>query len=240
VPRGKQRLSSGSVRDGEKTKRLIPRGAVRSRDHESSTAYWPAGYAVALDVMATTRPHRDPTRREGGAAVHSRKRTAVAARDSPDAGRPSASSAVVRKRMQATPRRDTPAELRIRRALHVRGLRYSVDAKPLPNSPRRADIVFRRARVAVFVDGCFWHGCPLHASWPKTNASFWRDKINVNRRRDEDTNLRLRDAGWLVIRAWEHDRPEIVAVRITRAVRLRTKRVSSAGSESKSVRLAHN
>jgi DNA mismatch endonuclease, patch repair protein len=139
--------------------------------------------------------------------------------------------------MKATPRRDTPAELRIRRVLHARGLRYSVDVKPLPNSPRRADIVFRRALLAVFVDGCFWHGCPLHASWPKTNARFWREKINANRRRDEDTNLRLRDAGWLVIRAWEHEQPEKVAVRIVRAVRHRTKNDDGAATKKKSAQL---
>ena len=138
--------------------------------------------------------------------------------------RPSASSEVVRKRMQSTPRRDTPAELRIRRLLHAGGLRYSVDAKPLPSSPRRADIVFRRARVAVFVDGCFWHGCPLHATWPKANAQFWQDKINANRRRDADTNARLADAGWLVIRAWEHDSPTRVAARVSKTVRRHVRR----------------
>ena len=138
--------------------------------------------------------------------------------------RPSASSEVVRKRMQSTPRRDTPAELCIRRLLHAGGLRYSVDAKPLPSSPRRADIVFRRARVAVFVDGCFWHGCPLHATWPKANAQFWQDKINANRRRDADTNAHLADAGWLVIRAWEHDSPTRVAARVSKIVRRHLRR----------------
>lgn len=136
--------------------------------------------------------------------------------------RPGASSPAVRKRMQATPGRDTAAELRVRRALHAQGLRYSIDAKPLSNLQRRADIVFRRARVAVFVDGCFWHGCPIHATWPKANARFWRDKIHANRRRDADTDLQLSNAGWLVFRTWEHDHPQTVAARIAKAVRRRT------------------
>lgn len=123
--------------------------------------------------------------------------------------------------MQSTPQRDTPAELRLRRSLHALGLRYSVDAKPLPDSPRRADIVFRKAKVAVFVDGCFWHGCPLHGSWPRANAPFWRAKIRANRERDSDTNVRLRGRGWLVIRVWEHEDPESVSVRVARRVRSR-------------------
>ena len=135
---------------------------------------------------------------------------------------PSASSELARKRMQSTPQRDTPAELRIRKLLHAMGLRYLVDAKPLEDSPRRADVVFRRARVAVFVDGCFWHGCPTHGTWPKANKQFWRAKILANIERDADTNGRLRDRGWLVIRVWEHEDPSAAATRIARRVRSRS------------------
>ena len=145
--------------------------------------------------------------------------------------RPPASSATVRVRMRSTLQRDTPAELRIRKLLHAMGLRYSVDAKPLEDSPRRADVVFRRARVAVFVDGCFWHGCPEHGTWPRANEAFWRTKILTNKERDADTNDRLRDRGWIVIRVWEHEEPSTAAKRIVRQVRLRlemtTKRQSS-------------
>jgi DNA mismatch endonuclease, patch repair protein len=123
--------------------------------------------------------------------------------------------------MRSTPQRDTPAELRIRKLLHAMGLRYSIDAKPLKNSPRRADVVFRRARVAVFVDGCFWHGCPDHGTWPRANEHFWRTKILANKERDADTNNRLRDHGWLVIRVWEHEEPFAAAKRIARRVRSR-------------------
>lgn len=133
--------------------------------------------------------------------------------------RPGASSSAVRKRMQSTPQRDTPAEMQVRRCLHAMGLRYRVDAKPLVDSPRRADIVFSRARVAVFVDGCFWHGCPLHGTWPKANADFWRTKILANQARDADTNEMLLANGWDVVRAWEHEDPNEVARRIAARVR---------------------
>ena len=110
-------------------------------------------------------------------------------------------------RFSRLPRRDTQIELEIRRRLHARGLRYRVDAKPLPATRRKADLVFPTAKVAVFIDGCFWHGCPVHATWPKQNAEFWREKIKANRLRDADTNLRLSDMGWTVLRFWEHEPP---------------------------------
>jgi len=132
-----------------------------------------------------------------------------------------ASSLSVRKRMQSTPQRDTPAEMRVRSVLHAMGFRYSVDAKPLADSRRRADIVFRRARVAVFIDGCFWHGCPEHATWPRANARFWREKIQANRMRDSDTDQRLRERNWLPIRVWEHEDAQRAALRVARRVRAR-------------------
>ncbi len=130
-----------------------------------------------------------------------------------------ASSPAVRRRMQATPRRDTPAEMRVRRALHAMGFRYSVDAKPLAHSRRRADIVFRRARIAVFIDGCFWHGCPQHGTWPRTNADWWRDKIVGNQKRDLDTDRELAEEGWRVFRFWEHQDPLVAARRMAAVLR---------------------
>lgn len=151
-----------------------------------------------------------------------------AARDyAGERSRPAATSAAVRRRMQSTGQRDTSAELRIRKVLHAMGLRYSIDRKPLMDLPRRADILFRRAKVAVFVDGCFWHGCPKHASWPATNSAFWRSKIIANRERDCDTNARLRARGWSVIRVWEHEDSEKAARRIACQVRLRLNPYSS-------------
>lgn len=121
--------------------------------------------------------------------------------------------------MQQQRTRDTAAELAVRRLLHREGLRYRVDDAPLPNLRRRADIVFRRAKVAVYVDGCFWHGCPDHGRRvTASNADYWRLKFERNRARDADTDRRLTEAGWTVIRAWEHERPEDVAGRVARAV----------------------
>jgi DNA mismatch endonuclease, patch repair protein len=119
--------------------------------------------------------------------------------------------------MQSTKRRDTAAELALRSALYRLGMRFRVDAQ-LPGTRRRADLVFRRARVAVFVDGCFWHGCPQHGTWPKANADWWRAKIEANRRRDKDTTQHLAAAGWFVIRFWEHSDPAIAARKIADAV----------------------
>lgn len=126
--------------------------------------------------------------------------------------------------MQATRQRDTPPELALRSALHRMGLRFRVQVAPLPGLRRRADLVFRRARVAVFVDGCFWHGCPEHGTWPKQNAEWWRDKIEGNRRRDADTDDRLAEASWLSVRVWAHDDADAAALRVAAAVRLRTAR----------------
>jgi DNA mismatch endonuclease (patch repair protein) len=121
--------------------------------------------------------------------------------------------------MQATPRRDTPCEVALRSALHRLGLRFRIDRK-IQGTRRRADLTFVRARVAIFVDGCFWHGCPKHATWPKTNAEWWREKIEDNRRRDADTARCLRSGGWRVIRVWEHEDPRRAATRIVAALAL--------------------
>jgi len=123
--------------------------------------------------------------------------------------------------MQATRQRDTPPELALRSCLHRMGLRFRVQVSPVGGLRRRADLVFRGARVAVFVDGCFWHGCPQHATWPKKNADWWREKIEGNRRRDADTDARLTEAGWLPVRVWAHEDPQDAAVRIDRLVRTR-------------------
>lgn len=116
-----------------------------------------------------------------------------------------ASSPATLKSMQANRSRDTTFELAVRRIVFARGLRYRVDARPEPTIPRRADMVFRRDRVAVFLDGCFWHGCPDHYTSPERNAAFWARKIETNRARDLDTTARLTHAGWLVLRFWEHE-----------------------------------
>ena len=133
-------------------------------------------------------------------------------------GIPKASSSEALRRMQNTRRRDTPAELALRSALHRRGLRFFVDRPPLRGTRRRADLVFPRARVAVYVDGCFWHGCPQHGTWPKANAEWWREKIDGNRLRDRATDKELARAGWTVLRVWEHEDPSDAAERVADAV----------------------
>ncbi len=127
--------------------------------------------------------------------------------------------------MRANRGRDTGPEMAVRRALHARGLRYRVD-HPLPfDRRRRADIAFTRAKVAVFVDGCFWHGCPDHGSTPRTNSAFWSAKIGRNRSRDADTTERLESLGWSVLRFWEHEEPsrsaEVVALTVARRLSAR-------------------
>lgn len=139
----------------------------------------------------------------------------------PRTDRPAASSVEARHRMRSVRRADTACEVAIRRVLHARGLRYRVDVAPLPGLRRRADLVFAGPRVAVYVDGCFWHGCPTHATWPKANAEFWRNKIETNRRRDADTDARLAAEGWTVVRVWEHEDPAEASERIIEAVRKR-------------------
>lgn len=125
--------------------------------------------------------------------------------DHEPASTPVPASASVRARMREQRRRDTAPELALRRELHRRGRRYRVDRAPLPGLRRRADLVFPTARVAVFVDGCFWHCCPVHGTRPKNNASWWAAKLDTNVARDRDTDTRLADAGWRVVRVWEHE-----------------------------------
>ncbi|MEN3273004.1 MAG: mismatch endonuclease, patch repair protein [Actinomycetota bacterium] len=115
-------------------------------------------------------------------------------------------------------RRDTKPELALRRAVWKIGLRYRVDIAPIPGR-RRADLVFTRAKVAVYVDGCFWHSCPTHATTPKANRDWWVDKLETNVRRDRDTDDRLAKAGWTVVRVWEHEPPDAAAHRVALIVR---------------------
>jgi DNA mismatch endonuclease, patch repair protein len=124
------------------------------------------------------------------------------------------SSPEASRRMQRVRQKNTSAESALRRELLALRLRYRIQV-PVLNSPRRvADFAFLGARVAVFVDGCFWHGCPEHATWPKQNAEFWRAKIVANRERDRDTDARLRADGWKVVRVWAHEAPDEAAARI--------------------------
>lgn len=133
-----------------------------------------------------------------------------------------ASSVHARLTMQANRSRDTKPELLIRRELHRRGWRYRVAHRPLTTDRRRTvDIAFTRLKVAIHIDGCFWHGCDQHFIPPKTNPAYWRSKIALNADRDQDTDSRLIAEGWLVLRFWEHEDPADAVARIEEALRAR-------------------
>lgn len=132
-----------------------------------------------------------------------------------------ASSPGVRRSMQANKGRDTKPELALRRAVHALGLRYRVSVRPLPAVRRTADLVFTRAKVAVFLDGCFWHGCPVHHTKSATNAAYWADKVDKNRARDHETDAMLKAAGWTAVRIWEHEDLREAALKIESVVRAR-------------------
>ena len=129
---------------------------------------------------------------------------------------PSSEAVSVRMSRQAV--RDTMPELALRRELHRRGLRYRVDAAVPGLRRRKVDIVFPRIRVAVFVDGCFWHGCPEHRTMPKANEAWWRSKLERNILRDRETDQALSELGWTVVRVWEHEPPEAAANRVADVV----------------------
>lgn len=120
--------------------------------------------------------------------------------------------------MRATGRRDTKPELEVRRLLHAAGLRYRVDW-PLPTNPlRRADVAFTKHKIAIFIDGCFWHRCPQHYVPPKSNYAYWEQKTDENVARDKGTTEALQAEGWRVMRFWEHEDPAFVAAAIREEV----------------------
>jgi DNA mismatch endonuclease, patch repair protein len=130
-----------------------------------------------------------------------------------------ASSPGVRRSMQANRRADTKPELQVRAALHRRGLRFRKDLRlDLSGGRVRPDVVFTRWRVACFIDGCYWHRCPIHGTEPKSNAAYWGPKLDRNVQRDREADAILRDAGWVVVRGWEHEDPESIAERVAAAV----------------------
>ncbi|MFF4224622.1 very short patch repair endonuclease [Streptomyces abikoensis] len=120
--------------------------------------------------------------------------------------------------MTANKGKDTKPELMLRAALHRKGLRYRVGVRPLPELRRTADVVFPKAKVAVFVDGCFWHGCPDHYRPAKKGGEQWSQKIKDNRDRDASTTLTLKDQGWAVLRFWEHEDLELAAEEVRAVV----------------------
>lgn len=143
----------------------------------------------------------------------------TASAEPPATDYPHPTSPAVSRRMRRNPRRDTRPERRLRSALHSRGLRFRVDHAIEAGTVRvRPDVVFTRLRVAVFVDGCFWHSCPLHGTRPAANRAYWEPKLLRNRVRDQQVTEALQGAGWLVVRVWEHEDPAEVADGLVRAL----------------------
>jgi DNA mismatch endonuclease (patch repair protein) len=136
-------------------------------------------------------------------------------------GRPIPKSATVSQQMSRMPRSSSEPELRLRRALHAAGLRFTVNRRDLPGTP---DVVFSRAKLAVFVDGCFWHGCPDHGTMPKNNAEWWRAKFQGTMDRDRRKDEGLAAAGWLPIHFWEHEALDVMVEDVIRLWRSRTGR----------------
>ncbi|MET9811276.1 very short patch repair endonuclease [Streptomyces halstedii] len=128
------------------------------------------------------------------------------------------SSPSVSARMSRQARRDTAPEVAVRKLLHASGYRYRLNERVPHMSRRTIDIAFTRAKVAVFLDGCFWHGCPDHATRPKSNAEWWRQKLDKNMARDAETTAHLVSEGWTVLRFWEHQPPTEVAAVVAQAV----------------------
>ncbi|WP_329583014.1 very short patch repair endonuclease [Kitasatospora sp. NBC_01250] len=145
------------------------------------------------------------------------------------------SSPEVSARMSRQTSKDTSAERAVRQLLHASGYRYRIHY-PVPGMRRRTiDIAFTRAKLAVLVDGCFWHGCPEHATSPKANAEWWRQKLDRNIERDRETTAQLLSEGWTVMRFWEHEAPEAVMHQVSEAVDQemadRRRRLAESGSE---------
>ena len=145
------------------------------------------------------------------------------------------SSSDASRRMAKVRQTGTDTELALRREMYRIGLRYRIGYEVLRKPRRVADVAFPGRKIAVFIDGCFWHGCPEHATWPKRNADFWRQKIEANRQRDADTNARLEANGWTALRFWSHESPTKAAEVVARVVaEIDTKhRTSSPGPQKK-------
>ena len=134
---------------------------------------------------------------------------------------PKSRSLATRNIMKANKGVDTGPELRLRSFVHQAGLRYAVNVRPEADINRRADLVFRSARVAVFVHGCFWHGCPKHYTLPKSNRKFWAKKVLRNRERDQETQRLLRKRGWKVLVFWEHQAVDSCGIKTIETVEKR-------------------
>jgi DNA mismatch endonuclease (patch repair protein) len=165
----------------------------------------------ALIAHHVSRPRQLRTCMAACIGYRIRNMTAVSRESSSNADggrRPVPLNQTVSAQMSRMPRARTGPEMLIRRELHRRGLRFRVNHRDLPGRP---DVAFTRVKLAVFIDGCFWHMCPQHASMPKNNADWWRTKLERNVARDREKDALLADVGWEVVHVWEHEGPMAVA-----------------------------
>lgn len=136
-------------------------------------------------------------------------------------------------RLRKQTSKDTLPEMRLRRLLHKAGFRYRVHY-PVPGMPRRSiDVAFPGRRLAVFIDGCFWHSCPEHGTASRTNTEYWRPKLEQNRKRDADTDRHLFLRGWQVLRVWEHESSSEACERVTALFRVGSLENDHAGNSTK-------
>lgn len=194
----------------------------RSRRIRAYLRWSDVGRTSEIYLGEVSRETRAENLRQGWEIVHARNltnsQTVISESSGQIEGKSWASSQAVRNIMRANRNKDTKPEILLRSSLHAMGMRYRVAYRPIPTLRRTADIVFTKARVAVFVDGCFWHGCPAHYRPSTKNSEFWRAKIEDNRARDAETTALMSAAGWSVIRIWEHEPVADAAQRIFDAV----------------------
>ena len=196
-----------SIREGARLQTFRDRyrfdGGIESRRRQVGNAVPPMLAAVLADAIAEQIA-------EGARERHWRPKPIKPAAQLPAPP----TTATTATRMKAQKRTDTAPEILLRKELDQFDVVYEVSTKPVPDLRRSADVVFTSARVAIFVDGCFWHGCPVHSRPTKSNTKWWAEKIAANKQRDSDTNVRLEAAGWTVVRIWEHENPSEAARRI--------------------------
>jgi DNA mismatch endonuclease Vsr len=192
--------------------RYLFAGSMTSRARQIGNAVPPMLAAVLADALAKQIVTSLPRRGQRVTVVRPAKTLP-----------PPPTPAATRRRMQGQQRVDTKPESLLKVALASRGVfGYEIDVRPVPDLRRTADLVFFDEQVAVFVNGCFWHGCPAHSRDTKSNTKWWRAKIEANRVRDQDTDVELFAAGWTSLRIWEHDSPEKAADTVTAALAVRS------------------
>lgn len=197
----------------------IPKPADHGEPREQARAAAHVGSGSgAKRARATSEADNEPPRAGNRTPRGETPTDTRAGRESVRAGRPT-TDAATSARMARQRRSGTKPELALRKELHRRGLRYFVDRAPIRGQRRRADLVFPRLRVAVYVDGCFWHRCPQHATDPRNNGEWWAAKLAGNVARDRATDTALTEAGWQVIRVWEHEDAVAAADRVQAALR---------------------